>query len=114
MSANMPHTVPAPHDDDADDVGPFVLNLCAVRSPLAIPQPRARNLVKYAFFVSRGREVDRERFWLHMGYFESRDEAQKWLSVLHPIYPLAFVTPAAVTFVPFDDPAAAGAAPRPE
>jgi hypothetical protein len=103
ISIDVPHDVLAAHAEDAlDDVGPFVLNLCKVRSPLAVPQPRARELMKYAFFVSRGLEGSRERFWLHMGYFESRREAQKWLARLHPTYPRAFVTPAAVTFVAFD------------
>jgi hypothetical protein len=78
--------------------GPFVLNLCSVPGPIAVPQPRGRDLGRYAFFVSRGREGESDRFWLHMGYFQSRDEAQKWLGVLNRIYPMAFVAPAHRTF----------------
>jgi hypothetical protein len=85
-------------NDRAEESGPFVLNLCTIPNALSVPQPRAPNLVKYAFFVSRGVEGDRECFWLHMGYFASRDEAHKWREVLHRIYPLAFVTPASATF----------------
>jgi hypothetical protein len=76
FSKNVPHDVLDASGDDSEELGPFVLNLCAVNGPLAVPQPRARDLVEYAFFVSRGVEGGRERFWLHMGYFESRAEAQ--------------------------------------
>ena len=113
ITGDVPHELLVPHDDATDDVGPFVLNLCTVRGPLAIPQLRAYSLMKYTFFISRGLEGDRERFWLHMGYFDSRDEAEKWLALLLPTYPLAFVTPAAVTFVPFEEPPGTGAARRP-
>lgn len=115
MSTDVPHELLVPHvEDTLDDLGPFVLNLCAVRSPLAIQQPRARELMQYAFFVSRGHEGSRERFWLHMGYFQSRGEARKWLVRLQPTYPRAFVTPAAVTFVAADDTGDNTAVSRPE
>jgi hypothetical protein len=83
---------------DEEEPGPFVLNLCSVPGPIAIPQPRSRNLVKYAFFVSRGTEDGRDSFWLHMGYFDSRNEALKWRTILQRIYPLSFVTSASITF----------------
>jgi hypothetical protein len=89
------------HVADDADAGPFVLNLCSVRSAIPIAQPRARGLMKYAFFVSRGVEGGRKRFWLHMGYFQSRTEAEKWLAILRRVYPSAFVTSAPVTFAPF-------------
>jgi len=97
MNSSVLHDIDAPQPG-AGEGGPFVLNLCSVPGPIAIPQPRGREFIKYAFFVSRGSEGDNERFWLHMGYFQSRDEAQKWLGVLHRIYPMAFVTPARLTF----------------
>ena len=87
-------------DRDNDEAGPFVLNLCSVPGHLSIPQPRAPGLSRYAFFVSRGLEGNREQCWLHMGYFGSRAEAEKWLEILQRVYPLAFVTPAPLTFVP--------------
>lgn len=83
---------------DAEEVGPFVLNLCSIPAPISIPQPRSRNLVKYAFFVSRGTEEGRDCFWLHMGYFSSWGEAMKWQTILQRIYPLAFITSASMTF----------------
>jgi hypothetical protein len=87
-------------DDERGKGGPFVLNLCTVPGGLSIPQPRSPDLVKYAFFVSRAAAGDDDSFWLHMGYFASREEADKWRERLHRIYPLAFVTPAPATFAP--------------
>jgi hypothetical protein len=84
--------------DEESDVGPFVLNLCPIPAPMSLPQPRSPGLVRYAFFCSRGCEGNREQWWLHMGYFTSRAEACKWLGVLRRVYPLAFLTPAAITF----------------
>jgi len=89
-------------DQDEGEAGPFVLNLCSVPGHISIPQPRAPGLSRYAFFVSRGVEGNHEQCWLHMGYFASRLEAEKWLEILHRVYPMAFVTPAPLTFVPQD------------
>jgi hypothetical protein len=86
-------------DDCEREVGPFVLNLCPVQQHIAIPQPRSAHLTNYAIFLSRGLEGGRERCWLHMGYFSTRAEAQKWLGVLQRVYPEASVTSAALTFV---------------
>jgi hypothetical protein len=105
MPAYDPTATPTePHSDAAltdterdDDVGPFVLNLCPVTDPLAIPQPRASELNRFKFFCSRGWEGNVEQYWLHMGYFAKRAEAEKWLSFLQRIYPQAFVTQADVT-----------------
>jgi hypothetical protein len=86
-------------DEGLAEVGPFVLNLCPLQEFISVPQPRSAHLMRYAFFVSRGLEGAREQYWLHMGYFSTRAEAQKWLATLQRVYPEAFVTSAAMTFV---------------
>jgi hypothetical protein len=86
--------------DVDEDVGPFVLNLCPVTEPIAIPQPRSPEMTKFSFFCSRGWEGNVEQWWLHMGYFATRADAEKWLTILQRIYPHAFVTEAEVTFAP--------------
>jgi hypothetical protein len=86
-------------EDSETEIGPFVLNLCPVREHISIPQPRSSQLIRYAFFLSRGHAGRHERYWLHMGYFATRAEAQKWLEVLQRVYPEASITSAAVTFV---------------
>ena len=87
-------------DADSDkEVGPFVLNLCPIPSHFSIPQPRLPSLTRFAFFSSLGLEGEREQCWLHMGYFPTRAEAQKWLGVLARVYPQAFVSQAQLTFL---------------
>jgi hypothetical protein len=83
-----------------EDVGPFVLNLCPVAEPIVIPQPRPSSPARFTFFCSRGREGNVEKRWLHMGYFATRADAEKWLSVLQRVYPQAFVSQAELTFTP--------------
>jgi hypothetical protein len=85
---------------DASDVGPFVLDLCAMPGPIAIPQPRSEALSRFSFFCSRRPENGGEGYWLCMGYFGTRAEAQKWLEVMRRVYPAAWITQAEVTFAP--------------
>jgi len=70
--------------------GPFVLNLCASTTPMALAQPNTPELKRFSFFVSRRREEGRERFRLHMGYFATLAEAEEWLNVVRDIYPGAW------------------------
>lgn len=71
--------------------GPFVINLSSSTTPMALEQPRSPELARFTFFVSRRREEGRERFRLHMGYFESVTEAEDWLGVVREVYPAAWV-----------------------
>ena len=71
--------------------GRFVINLCSVAAPIPIPQPRSSQLLKYRFFLSHCWEEGRRRYRLHMGYFPTVAEAQKWLDTLRRVYPSAFV-----------------------
>jgi len=70
--------------------GPFVINLCASTTPMALAQPDAPELKRFNFFVSRRREEGRERFRLHMGYFVTLAEAEEWLNVVRDVYPGAW------------------------
>jgi hypothetical protein len=80
-----PHVnaVPAPE-------GPFVINLCSSTTPVALSQPQDPELKRFSFFVSRRLEDGRERFRLHMGYFETLPEAEEWLTVVREVYPGAW------------------------
>jgi hypothetical protein len=57
---------------------------------MALVHPDAPELKRFRFFVSRRLEDGRERFRLHMGHFESLEEAEEWLSVVRDIYPGAW------------------------
>ncbi len=68
----------------------FVINLCSSTTPMALAHPDTPELKRFRFFVSRRLEDGRERFRLHMGYFETLLEAEEWLSVVRDIYPGAW------------------------
>ena len=68
----------------------FVINLCSSTSPVALSPPDHAGLKRFAFFVSRRREESRERFRLHMGYFDTQEEAEKLLDIVREIYPGAW------------------------
>src|SRR6202790_5918968 len=68
----------------------FVINLCSSTSPVALSPPDHAGLKRFSFFVSRRREESRERFRLHMGYFETQEEAEKLLDIVREIYPGAW------------------------
>jgi hypothetical protein len=70
--------------------GGFVVNLAASTTPVTLVQPSHAALKGYTFFVSRRREDGRERFRLHMGYFESQQDAEQMLDAVRDIFPAAW------------------------
>jgi hypothetical protein len=74
----------------AAPVNAFVINLCSSTSPVALTPPDHAGLKRFSFFVSRRREEQRERFRLHMGYFDTQEEAEKLLDIVREIYPGAW------------------------
>jgi hypothetical protein len=57
---------------------------------MALAHPDTPELKRFKFFVSRRLEDGRERFRLHMGHFESLEEAEEWLGVVRDVYPGAW------------------------
>jgi hypothetical protein len=74
--------------------GGFVINLTSSTTPMALSQPKDPTLAQYSFFVSRRLEDGRERFRLHMGYFETMQAAEEMLSVVREVYPGAWASEA--------------------
>jgi len=74
----------------ASNTGPFVLNLCSSTTPMALAQTDLPELKRFTFFVSRRFEEGRERFRLHMGYFDSQEDAERLLDIVREIYPGAW------------------------
>ncbi|MEO8018954.1 MAG: hypothetical protein ABI769_14160 [Pseudomonadota bacterium] len=74
--------------------GGFVINLTSSTTPMALSQPKDPTLAQYSFFVSRRREDGRERFRLHMGYFETMQSAEEMLAVVRDVYPGAWASEA--------------------
>jgi hypothetical protein len=69
---------------------PFILTLCRLAAPVTIKPPRAPHLKPFTFFTSRSAQPDgSERLYLHMGYFGSLEQAQKWAQLMRSAYPNA-------------------------
>jgi hypothetical protein len=74
----------------ATPADPFILTLCRLAAPVAIKPPRAPHLKPFTFFTSRAAQPDgSERLYLHMGYFGSLEQAQKWAQLMRSAYPNA-------------------------
>ena len=86
--ATARQTTEAPKPQGA--AGPFVINLCSSTTPMALSNPEQPELKRFSFFVSRRFEEGRERFRMHMGYFDTLHEAEEWLSAVRDIYPGAW------------------------
>ena len=70
--------------------GGFVINLTSSTTPMALSQPKDPTLAQFTFFVSRRLEDGRERFRLHMGYFETLQAAEEMLTIVRDVYPQAW------------------------
>jgi hypothetical protein len=78
---------------------PFIVTLCRLAEPVAIRLPSAPQLQSFKFFTSRSRQADgSERLYLHMGYFASKDIADRWAVLMRETYPkaIAMRAPAAL------------------
>jgi hypothetical protein len=79
--------------------GHFMLTLCRLAAPAPIRPPQAPQLRPFTFFTSHEREPDgSEGLYLHMGYFETLADAERWAAAVHGRFPeaIATVAPAAL------------------
>ncbi len=76
--------------------GSFIVNLCALPGP-AVPQPPPIAVEGLRYFVSRRTRDGSERFYLHVGFFQTRGESEQWLDMVRATYPNAFVSKLART-----------------
>ncbi len=97
----------------ATATGGYVINLTSSTTPMALSQPKDPTLAQYTFFVSRRLEDGRERFRLHMGYFETQQAAEEMLAVVREVYPSAWAGEAPGKKLRPNASAAAPAAPAP-
>ena len=73
--------------------GPFMLTLCQLPAPVSIRPPQSPQLKPFTFFTSSERQPDgSEQLYLHMGYFETLADAEKWVEVVRGRCPNAFAT----------------------
>jgi hypothetical protein len=80
--------------------GHFMLTLCPLAAPVSIRPPRSPQLKPFTFFMSRAPQPDgSEQLYLHMGYFETLADAERWAESVRRHYPNAFATIAPVAFL---------------
>jgi hypothetical protein len=107
-----------PDDRAQAGTGHFMLTLCRLAAPASIRPPQAPQLKSFTFFTSHERGPDGIDSWyLHMGYFESLSDAERWVEAVHGRFPeaIATVAPAALSQPPKSDvPLVATADSRPE
>jgi hypothetical protein len=82
------------NDDGPRDIGLYVINLDSSSMPMPLTVPFRHELVGFTVFRSRSFEYGRERFRLHLGYFESARSAEEALSVVRKHYPAAWISAA--------------------
>jgi hypothetical protein len=84
--------------------GDFMITLCELELPMHIRQPESPHLKPYTFFVGRTRRADGTvQLALHMGYFQTLEEAQTWVRRVHGRYPNATAQRVPAEFLPASD-----------
>jgi|HubBroStandDraft_4_1064222.scaffolds.fasta_scaffold00566_14 hypothetical protein len=80
--------------------GHFMLTLCRLPGPVSIRPPESPQLKPFTFFTSRECEPDgHEHLYLHMGYFETLADAEKWVEGVRGRFPNAIATIAPTAFL---------------
>ncbi len=72
----------------------YVINLCASTTPIPLEMPEVHGFFGLAVFRSRRVEDGRDRYRLHLGYFESRADAERALPDVQRHYPTAWIAAA--------------------
>jgi hypothetical protein len=82
----------ATHDVDSGAL--YIITLSSSTAPVALEAPAIPELTGLAIFRSKRVEDGRDRFRLHLGYFDSVAAAEAVLAVVRRHYPMAWVGPA--------------------
>jgi hypothetical protein len=70
-----------------------MLTLCRLAAPVSLRPPQSPQLKSFTFFTSRVPQSDgSERVYLHMGYFETLTDAERWAEIARGRYPHAIAT----------------------
>jgi hypothetical protein len=88
---------PPANDEESCGIGLYVINLESSNMPMPLTVPFRHELVGFTVFRSRSFEHGRERFRLHLGYFESARRAEEALTVVRKHYPAASISAAPAT-----------------
>lgn len=81
-----------------------MLTLCRLVEPVSIRPPQSPHLRPFTFFTSRARQQDgSEHVHLHMGFFETLADAEKWARAARSRHPDAIATIAPPAFWQLSD-----------
>jgi hypothetical protein len=70
--------------------GQFMLTLCELTAPVRMRPPDSESMRQFRFFMSRARVASgATQLRLHMGYFDSMADAQKWAQTMRAQFPAA-------------------------
>jgi len=76
-----------------------MLTLCRLPAPVSIRPPQSPHLKPFTFFTSSARQPDgSEGLYLHMGYFETLADAERYVDAIRGRYPEAIATIAPTAF----------------
>ncbi|HJS91707.1 MAG TPA: hypothetical protein VJ738_17195 [Steroidobacteraceae bacterium] len=79
--------------------GTYMITLCRLSEPISIRPPQSPHLKPFTFFTSRAREPDgSEPLYLHMGFFETLTNAERWAQAVRGRHPGAMATMAPPQF----------------
>jgi hypothetical protein len=93
-------SIPNPVHRAQAATGHFMITLCRLAAPVSIRPPESPRLKPFTFFMSRARQPDGSvRLYLHMGYFKTLADAERWLEAARRRYPNAFATIAPAGFL---------------
>ncbi len=90
----MRDTDPTPPAPAAGERTFYVINLCASPVPLPLEMPPGPGLDGLVVFRSHELQDGRHRYRLHLGYFESREAAERALPQVQPRHPTAWIAAA--------------------
>lgn len=82
------------HDSAQLGFGLFVINLESSSEPMPLRVPFRHELVGFSVFRSHRIEDGRDRFRLHLGYFDTQAHAEEALAVVRKYYPAAWISSA--------------------
>jgi len=81
----------APAHESPTDGRHYVITLCSASVPMPLKVPFVHDLVCFSVFRSRTIEDGRQRYRLHVGYFDSQERAREALRVVRRHYPAAWI-----------------------
>jgi hypothetical protein len=80
--------------------GHFMLTLCPLAAPVSLRPPQSPKLKPFRFFMSRARDAGAsEQLYLHMGFFATLADAERWAQSVRRHYPNAYATVAPAAFL---------------